>query len=90
MPYLVHEKPGAFDINLEAHIESEKGGKAVLSKSNLKYMVIILFPFLSPFPFLSLFLSFSPIKKPQLISFLFFFFIFFYFIFFLFFFFRSL
>uniref|UniRef100_A0A7S4JLR3 Fumarylacetoacetase n=1 Tax=Paramoeba aestuarina TaxID=180227 RepID=A0A7S4JLR3_9EUKA len=38
LPYLVTDKPGAYDIHLEAHIESEKGGKALLSKSNLKYM----------------------------------------------------
>jgi fumarylacetoacetase len=38
LPYLVTDKPGAFDINLEAHIETEKGGKDILTKSNLKYM----------------------------------------------------
>lgn len=38
LPYLQHEKPATFDINLEVYLKTEKGNEAKIATSNFKHL----------------------------------------------------
>ena len=46
LDYLKSGKPGAYDIHLEAHIETPKGGPFPISHTNFKHMVYLISFFL--------------------------------------------